>query len=744
MDYFRFKQALNLINQKAADRARLASQSAAREIDESTPEATAESWHEHAIGKLQEGDSTAAFAAWEQALRCEIDDLTVLHRIGQGLRESGHDAASVAERQWEQSDLPSLKGLQPSRWQQICLHVLREEWQAAMPAVGALAEQLRGSGRAARSLAFLHERLGERGQAQCVLAAHQLARGDPQAAARAFLAAPEADARSPEFLPKMLLALREAGEEGRAIEIAEATAALGNCPSEGRYQWASALLDTHRPEEALAVLRQGGEELDNWSLKLQADLILPAVPASQVGLDQAHQRVDQAIRALSHMPIPCDEQQLADLEDALEPNFMVGYSGEPRVGEARAFGQFVRKVLGARFPEHDAPVKSRPRSSAKRLRIGYATSLANFHTVARYFAGWLQHADRTAFELHLFPLSTEQGWMTGYLSSLVDVCHSQAFDTATAAKQIREADLDVLTYLETGMCPLSMKLAALRLVPVQCSSWGHPVTTGLDTIDYFLSADAMEADHAQDHYTERLVTLADVGVCMPELPMPATRWSRAEFGIPADRPAYLSAQSSYKYVPRYDDLFARIAETFGDALFVFVEGHYPAWTRTLRKRLSASFAARGLDLDDHVMFIPRQGFDEFLCLNRACDVSLDPIGWSGGMSSFDALNCGLPIVTLPGDLMRSRQTYGMLRQIGVEELIATDMDDYVRIAARLGQDPAWREDIAHRIREKRHLLFENTRPVKSLEAFYRWAAGTAKSGDEELFKLWPRPTPPSR
>ncbi|MCB1567513.1 MAG: hypothetical protein KDI69_01665 [Xanthomonadales bacterium] len=350
----------------------------------------------------------------------------------------------------------------------------------------------------------------------------------------------------------------------------------------------------------------------------------------------------------------------------------------------------------------------------------------------------MQHADRQAFEIHLFPLAGARDWMTGYLSNVVDQCHPHVTGIEEAIKQIQDAELDILVYPDVGMNSTSLRLAAQRLAPIQCAAFGHPVSTGLPSIDYFLSCNAMEPGDAGDHYTERLITLPGAGVCMPMPAQPAHRKTREDFGLSPNAVVYLSAQSLFKYLPAYDPLYARIAMEVEDAVFVFAEGEYPAWTRTFRDRLHHCFNSLGLDPERHVRFVPQQSFDDFLCLNYASDVFLDTIGWSGGMTAFDALSCDLPMVVLPGTLMRGRQSYGMLQQMGIEDTIASDVDDYVRIAVKLGLDREWRNDVSRRIRERRHLLFDDTRCVKSLEAFYRWAAGTPQPGDDARFKLWPR------
>ena len=92
---------------------------------------------------------------------------------------------------------------------------------------------------------------------------------------------------------------------------------------------------------------------------------------------------------------------------------------------------------------------------------------------------------------------------------------------------------------------------------------------------------------------------------------------------------------------------------------------------------------------------------------------LDTLHWSGGNTSLDALLCGLPVVTLPGQFMRGRQSAAMLRLAGAPQLIAADRDDYRRIATRLVGDPAWRSELAAAIREGGAALFDTSAPSRA-------------------------------
>ena len=95
---------------------------------------------------------------------------------------------------------------------------------------------------------------------------------------------------------------------------------------------------------------------------------------------------------------------------------------------------------------------------------------------------------------------------------------------------------------------------------------------------------------------------------------------------------------------------------------------------------------------------------------------LDTLHWSGGNTSLDALAMGLPIVTLPGEFMRGRQTMGMLTLLEVEELIATSTEDYLAIALRLASDKTYRNGVSEKILANVSRLFNDAAPTKALGA----------------------------
>lgn len=282
------------------------------------------------------------------------------------------------------------------------------------------------------------------------------------------------------------------------------------------------------------------------------------------------------------------------------------------------------------------------------------------------------------------------------------------------AEQILDDNIDMLIYPEVGMHPRTSRLAIQRLAPVQCASWGHPVSTGLPSMDYFISSDLMEPEDAQSYYREKLIRLPGLSFCWtrPEYDERMSL-SREDFGLSRDGLVYLCVQNLSKYLPQHDDLLTGIARQLPSAQLVFIES-VVSTTTALKKRLQGCFDEAGLDFNKQVLFLPRQDKDHYHALNRLADVFLDTPDWSGCNSSLEALACELPVVTLPGQFMRGRHTMAFYHQMEYQALIARDEPHYIQLAVRLGRDDAWRSAQRKRISQCRHRLESDMAPVESL------------------------------
>jgi len=405
------------------------------------------------------------------------------------------------------------------------------------------------------------------------------------------------------------------------------------------------------------------------------------------------------------------------------PPFYLPYQGENDVVPQAIYGRLVSRILAATQPA--ALLAPRP-SAGARIRLGIVSGFFSSHTVFKLFLqGWLTEIDRDRFEVIGFHTSRTADKVTQLAAGLCDRFVQGLPSKAAWREAVTDAALDVVLYPEVGMDPIAGWLAAQRLAPVQCVAWGHPETTGMPTVDYFLSSDLMEPPDAAAHYTERLVRLPRLGLHYTLHETPPLAMDRAALGLDPAVPVFWSGQSLFKYLPQYDWVFPRIAATVGACRFVFVTTVTAALTALFRDRLGRAFAASGLDAERYCVILPAMPHAQFIGVAGLADVILDPPGWSGGKSTLDCLVQNPAIVTLPGRFMRGRHTAAILRRIGCEETIAGSPDEYVAIAARLAVDAVWRMRVREAVAARKYRAFRDRGYVRALETFLAEAVAVA-------------------
>ncbi len=131
-----------------------------------------------------------------------------------------------------------------------------------------------------------------------------------------------------------------------------------------------------------------------------------------------------------------------------------------------------------------------------------------------------------------------------------------------------------------------------------------------------------------------------------------------DLGIDLPSPLLLCPGTPFKYAPEHDQVFPRIARELGQCRFVFFTYSTPALSGKLRQRLERAFGNEGLDFGRYVTFLPWLTRAGFAGLMQRADVFLDTIGFSGFNTALQAIQCGLPVVTLQGRFLRGRLASG--------------------------------------------------------------------------------------
>lgn len=519
--------------------------------------------------------------------------------------------------------------------------------------------------------------------------------------------------------------LRERGALDEALPLYEQAIAMAPAASAGEwFNLGRVYAERDEPERARDAYRRSFG-LDRKDLRgaIGSRLSLPMIYADAADVTRAR---DRYAEGLADLHASADERVAGltpgEVLDGLRwTNFFLAYQGRDDRELQASYGGFVARAIELGAPAWRSPLAKR-NTDGTRLRVGFASAFFHVGTAGRYFRSWLTDLARERFEVfvyHLYPgLDDIASEIKARADRFVEFGGSRA-RPSVIAHVIRDDALDVLVYPELGMDHTSFVLAALRLAPRQLAGWGHPVTSGHTTIDGFISCADMEPPGADTHYVEPLLRLPGIGTCYRRPALPE-RVPRARFSLPDDRVLLLCPQSLFKVHPDNDALFARVLAGNARATLVMFDGRHPRVTDRFVRRIGGVFDAHGLSARERLIVLPPLPHDDYLRLNLVCDAMVDTLHWSGGNTSLDALACALPVVTLPGDYMRGRQSAAMLATIGAPELIARDGDDYVRIASRLVGDRQWRDALAATIRDGLSQLFDTPAPV---EAFAELLAG---------------------
>jgi predicted O-linked N-acetylglucosamine transferase (SPINDLY family) len=449
---------------------------------------------------------------------------------------------------------------------------------------------------------------------------------------------------------------------------------------------ASATLATLGEPAALATLHAAlrqrhavGATSPTLRLALAEALSLPSVHVDGAGIGESRARFADGLSRIEEEFTPARLRRCASSLAQLNwSNFMLAYQCEDDRALQSRYGDWLAMAAATLRPELAEPAAQRRPGPP---RIGLLSGHWNDTTAGSYFASWIDALDIGAWDTRIYALGPRFDAFTDELAAGRRAFLRLDGDIDAAADAIRAADLDLLIYPELGMDTRLLPLAALPLARRQWAGWGHPVTTGLPTIDAYLSCADMEPAAAADHYRERLLLLPDLGTRYRLPPVPI-RHHRAALALP-EGPLVVVPQSLFKIHPDndavIDDLLARVPA----ARVLLFAGQSRLEAGRLRARLARRLGTERLA---RLHWHPLVGRARFLEILAVADLMLDTLHWSGGNTSLDALRAGLPIATTRSRFMRGRQSAAMLTALGMPSAIAPDASALAALAASMLRD----------------------------------------------------------
>jgi predicted O-linked N-acetylglucosamine transferase (SPINDLY family) len=464
------------------------------------------------------------------------------------------------------------------------------------------------------------------------------------------------------------------------------------------------LLEDNQFAEAMPYVQRALQLKPMDGLRLRLATLLPVIYPSAIDMQAHRQHLLATLNQLSE----CQLHLQDPVKELGGPMFYLAYQG----CNDRQAQQQLAKIYRTAYAAADHVPPLPPRRPGKPT-IGFVSGQLYNHTIGKLNHGVIANLSRDLFRVVVFSIGDRQDEMAQYIRRHADEFVVLPTKLSMARDTIFRHHVDVLFYTDIGMEPMTYFLAMSRLAPVQCVTWGHPVTTGIPTMDYFISSTDLEPDGADEHYTETLIRLT-VPPTYYKCQTPPQRKERADFGFSGADHLYICPQSLFKFHPDFDAMLAAILRRDPQGQLILLEGNSRHWTNSLTDRFRTTMP----DVVERIRFLPRQDHVGFFSLLAMCDVMLDTVHFGGGNTTYEALAMGAPVVTLPGAFMRSRVTYAIYKKMACMDCVASTPEEYVDIAVRLGTDKDYRAAISATILARNHALYEDIRVVRELEQFF--------------------------
>ncbi|MFA6054067.1 MAG: tetratricopeptide repeat protein [Thermodesulfovibrionales bacterium] len=494
--------------------------------------------------------------------------------------------------------------------------------------------------------------------------------------------------------------------------FAEAYFHLGNV-----QQWIG------KREEALSALDNAIKIKPNFIIARWAKCIsqLPIVYPDQSSIAESRKLYHKELIKLKetiHLETPQDIKDAAEAVGVKQP-FYLAYQGFDDRELQQLYGELVCKIMSYRYPQFSVRPIMPILIHGTPLRVGIVSGYFHDHPVWKIIIkGWIENFDKNKINLYGYYTGKKKDTETEKARTFFAKFIEDSYSFEDFCRTISNDNLHVIIYPEIGMDSTTVKLAALRLAPIQCTSWGHPDTSGLPTIDYYLSGELMETPDSDTYYTERLIRLPNLSIHYTPQEFSSIGVTREMFGLQPKSILYHCCQALFKFLPQYDVVFPRIAQQVGNCQFLFSSLPESVFLiEQFRMRIYRVFKQFDLNANDYVIFLPHLDSVKYNALNRLCNIFLDPIGWSGCTSTLEALDCNLPVIAFPYFLMRGRESTAILNMMGLKETIATSIDDYVSLAVKLGKDSNLRSQISDKIARKKHIVYQDITCIAALEDF---------------------------
>lgn len=344
----------------------------------------------------------------------------------------------------------------------------------------------------------------------------------------------------------------------------------------------------------------------------------------------------------------------------------------------------------------------------KKIKIGFISTNFKNHSVARDRTGIIVGLDRDVYDVTIFYFNkypNHSYFNILWNSDSNNVMMDNQFDRRI--KQIEDERLDILVYCDIGMQEETYLLAHTRLAPIQITTWGHSETSGISTIDYYISSNVYEDENSYDHYSERLLKLNSLCTYYYDSLYEVLKTSETDMNIQMNSGGVYLTCLQYLHKLCDDDikrLRSILRNTNNFVKIVVING---SKQQSDVDKFSKKFSGEKKDITDRIIILPSLRTGDFYRVIKNSYLILDTYPHGGCNSTLESIHFNKLVITLPSKYLRGRFTQGFYKTMDITDGISSSSNDYVSKVIHYIYNPEELKAIENKIKDKKSMLFND-------------------------------------
>ena len=443
------------------------------------------------------------------------------------------------------------------------------------------------------------------------------------------------------------------------------------------YQFlASVLKSQDKITEMIKIVNEGLEKnLINKKWELQKKLLSPLIAGDKKEIDDYRKKIEKGLEEIINSDIKLDY----DNDQVISPPlFELTYTDKDNLELNKKMVKAFKKIYQPL--NHKISINQKLKD---KIKIGFISEFFTDHTIGKLFKNLIFSLNLKFFDVVIYHSNkTKKGKILEEFQNenkkgfKNEILPDKLIDKI---KVIEKENFDVLFYPDIGMSIEFYFLSLIRLAKYQIMSWGHPETTGSESIDFFLCSKNLISKNSEKFYSEKFLII-------DKLPMiynkPIIENKLDDKDISKNN-IYSCPQTLFKFHPDFDDyLFDILKKDKKGILYLIKDTHKVYYVKLLERfKKNKNFDS------DRVIFLDPLNLNQFIDHLGTSSVLLDPIYFGSGNSFHESMFYGTQTVTCPTKYIKSRIVRAAYIQMEVKDPpIVKDKDDYVSKAIEIAND----------------------------------------------------------